>query len=112
MALPRHRFLVWLAVHARLLTQEMKMRLHIQDDENDCCLCDEQVETNSHLFEHCRWTKKLWLEIQKWTGVSVYAGGIQQVLKNIKKKHWRKFQKEVIAACYGAMLYHTWHARN
>lgn len=96
MALPRHRFLVWLAVHGRLLTQERKVRLHIQDDETDCCLCDEQVmETNSHLFEHCRWTKEVWLEIQKWTGVSVSAGGIQQVLENIKKKHWRKFQKEV-----------------
>ncbi|WMV23227.1 hypothetical protein MTR67_016612 [Solanum verrucosum] len=59
-----------------------------------------------------RWTKEVWLEIQKWRRVSVSAGGIRQVLENIKKKHWRKFQKEVIAACYGAVLYHTWHARN
>ncbi|WMV27629.1 hypothetical protein MTR67_021014 [Solanum verrucosum] len=57
MALPRHRFFVWLVVHGRLLTQERKVSLHIQDDETDYCLCNEQVmETNSHLFEHCRWT--------------------------------------------------------
>ncbi|KAG5578180.1 hypothetical protein H5410_058314 [Solanum commersonii] len=59
------------------------------------------------MFEHCKWTKEIWLEVHKWSGVRIHAGGIRQVLKNIKKKHWRKFQKEVITSCYGVALYHT-----
>ncbi|KAG5609867.1 hypothetical protein H5410_021148 [Solanum commersonii] len=29
-----------------------------------------------------------------------------------KRRRWKRFQKEVAAAIYGAMIYHTWQARN
>ncbi|XP_015054974.1 uncharacterized protein LOC107001448 [Solanum pennellii] len=44
-----------------------------------------------------RWTNEVWMKVQKWTGISVSVGGILQVPENIKKKHWRKFQKEIVA---------------
>lgn len=37
---------------------------------------------------------------------------MKQMLLDIKSKHWNKHKKEVIAAAYQAMIYHTWKARN
>ncbi|XP_049406369.1 uncharacterized protein LOC125870045 [Solanum stenotomum] len=92
-ALPKHRFMVWLAIQGRLLTQERKLKLHIQVDDTECCLCEEKVmETTKHLFEECKWSKMF--------------------LDGIKEKHWKQFKKETIATISGAVLYHTWRARN
>lgn len=56
MALPKHRFVVWLAMQGRLLTQERLIRLHIQGDDTSYYLCDAKVlETNAHLFVDCTW---------------------------------------------------------
>ncbi|KAH0710393.1 hypothetical protein KY290_012418 [Solanum tuberosum] len=68
MAIPKHRFMVWLAIQGRLLTQERKQKLHIQVDDTDCFLCEEKVmETNVHLFETCKWTEIVWQGITQWT---------------------------------------------
>lgn len=37
---------------------------------------------------------------------------ITQVISIIRRKHWRKFKKETLAALSGAIIYHTWRARN
>ena len=59
--LPKHRFMLWLTVQGRFLTEERKLRLHIQVDDTECCLCEERVmETTRDLFEVCNWTKKVW----------------------------------------------------
>lgn len=34
------------------------------------------------------------------------------VLEKIKRKHWKQLQKEVVAATWGAIVYHRWKARN
>ncbi|KAH0723423.1 hypothetical protein KY289_006467 [Solanum tuberosum] len=112
-AIPKHRFMVWLAIQGRLLTQERKQKLHIQVDDSDCCLCEEKVmETNVHLFETCKWIKVVWQGIAQWTGIAMTNNGIKQVLERTKRKHWKQFQKETFAAICGAILYHTWRARN
>ncbi|KAK4713368.1 hypothetical protein R3W88_019275 [Solanum pinnatisectum] len=101
MALPKHHFITWLAVQGRLLTLERKLKLHIQLDDTDCCLCDGKVmESNEHLFEKCVWVKAL------------ENNGIKQALEGIKTKHWKKGKKETIVAICGAILCHVWQARN
>lgn len=81
--------------------------MHIQVDDIECCLCDGKVmETNEHLFEKCTWMKSVWQEISEWTGIALQKEGINQVLGNIKKKHWKQFKEEVIAAICGAVLHH------
>ncbi|KAK4717695.1 hypothetical protein R3W88_016033 [Solanum pinnatisectum] len=113
MSLPKHRFMVWLAVQGRLLTQERKVRMNIPVEDVACCLCDEQVmETTVHLFEECKWTLAVWHEINQWTRTKIQSNGITRMLDRIKVKHWVQFKKEIMAAICGAVLYHTWRARN
>ncbi|XP_047264670.1 uncharacterized protein LOC124896857 [Capsicum annuum] len=63
-ALPKHRFVVWLAVQGRLLTQKRKLKLNIQVDNANCCLCvTQELESRVHLFEECAWVKNVWAEL-------------------------------------------------
>ncbi|KAM3219263.1 hypothetical protein P3L10_023794 [Capsicum annuum] len=114
-ALPKHRFIVWLEVQGRLLTRERNKRLNIPADNAnaDCCLCEaNEIETKIHLFVECSWIWEVWHKVNQWTGVAVQHKDVQQVLINIQRKHWKKFMKEAVATLHGAIIYHTWRARN
>ncbi|KAH0686380.1 hypothetical protein KY284_016933 [Solanum tuberosum] len=80
MAMPKHRFMTWLAVQGRLLTHERKLRLQIQVEDTACCLCEGKVmETNVHHFEDCKWTSAVWQAMHQWTEVPVHNIGIVQL---------------------------------
>ncbi|KAH0688896.1 hypothetical protein KY289_016254 [Solanum tuberosum] len=70
------------------------------------------METTVHLFEECKWTLAVWHEINQWTRTKIQINGITRMLEKIKVKHWVQFKKEIMAAICGAVLYHTWRARN
>ncbi|KAH0649553.1 hypothetical protein KY285_034801 [Solanum tuberosum] len=112
-AQPRHRMIMWLAVQGSLLTTERMLRLNIPVDNEICCLCHSQVmETQLHLFAHCTWLGKVKAGILPLANIQVYTGEVRQVLERIERKHWRQFYKEVVAAVWSAIVYHTWRARN
>lgn len=68
MAQLRHRFIMWLAIHGRLLTRERLLKLQILVENVYCCLCDAHVmETNIHLFGECDWFQNVKQELVQWT---------------------------------------------
>ncbi|XP_009778125.1 uncharacterized protein [Nicotiana sylvestris] len=112
-AQPKHRFIMWLAIQNRLLTRERLGKLNILVEESTCCLCDNQVtELVGHLFNGCPWFQEVKKGVEQWTGLQLPLGSLRTVLQCIKKKKWKKFQRELVAATWGAMVYHTWKARN
>lgn len=112
-AQPKHRFIVWLATKDRLLTKERLTKLHIPVDDLQCCLCNSNdEETTKHLFDECAWFQTIREDMMQWTGIRLQHGSSKQVLLEIRRKHWKAIQKEIIAAVWGAMIYHTWRARN
>ncbi|XP_060195301.1 uncharacterized protein LOC132624556 [Lycium barbarum] len=111
--LPKHRVVVWLAVQQRLLTRTRLNRLGIECEDDMCVLCDAQKQEDAvHLFVDCDWAKELWAEAQDWMGIKVQLGSVQQTLQQIKQKRWSKFKREIVAAGYGAVIYHIWRLRN
>ncbi|KAG5581540.1 hypothetical protein H5410_052167 [Solanum commersonii] len=70
------------------------------------------METQLHLFAHCTWLGKVKAGILPLANIQVYTGEVRQVLERIERKHWRQFYKEVVAAVWSAIVYHTWRARN
>ncbi|KAH0640651.1 hypothetical protein KY285_037237 [Solanum tuberosum] len=97
------------ATQKRLLTKE---RL-IQVATTECCLCQEAVlETNKHLFVECEYVTRVRTTLLSWTNTPMTTIDLSPTLEMIRKKHWKKFKKEVIAALWGAMVYHVWKARN
>ncbi|KAH0695980.1 hypothetical protein KY289_013462 [Solanum tuberosum] len=112
-AQPKHRFILWLAVQDRLLTKESLLKMNISVEEANCCLCDAQkLETARHLFSECPWFIEVKRNVEQWTCLPIQLGEVKEVMLKIKRKKWKQFQKQVIAASWGAMIYHTWRARN
>ncbi|KAK4740413.1 hypothetical protein R3W88_004110 [Solanum pinnatisectum] len=112
-SLPRQRFTMWLATQKRLLTKERLLNMKIQVDDSKCCLCQDTVmETNKHLFVDCEYATKVRDALLSWSNINLPASELNNILELIKKKHWKKFKKEVVAALWGAMVNHIWKARN
>ncbi|XP_060200822.1 uncharacterized protein LOC132629103 [Lycium barbarum] len=112
-AQPKHRYVLWVANQNRILTKDRLLRLNITVEDEHCCLCNTQaLETAHHLFVDCSWTQAVSTKLMQWAGVQLHLGGVQQTLARIKRKHWPQFKKEVVAAIWGAVIYHTWRARN
>ncbi|XP_060212170.1 uncharacterized protein LOC132639766 [Lycium barbarum] len=112
-AVPKHRFILWLAVLGRLLTRVRMQEIGLGCEENQCVMCaDGAAETASHLFSECVWTRGIWDSIQGWLGVKVHQREIKEDMQIIKSKHWKRIKKDIAAAVYGAVIYYTWMARN
>ncbi|XP_075099242.1 uncharacterized protein LOC142176077 [Nicotiana tabacum] len=107
-AQPKHRFIMWLTIQNRLLTRERLGKLNIPLEESSYCLCDNQVtESADHLFNGCPWFQEVKKGVEQWTGLQLSLGSLRTILQCIKKKKWKKFQREPVAATWGAMVYHT-----
>ena len=58
--IPRHAFILWLAIKGRLRTMD---RLHDQERPRICTLCSLEDETHEHLFFNCRFSHEVWVWI-------------------------------------------------
>jgi len=61
--LPRHSFILWLALLKRLQTKD---RLYFVDIDVSCVFCQDYEENHDHLFFACSWTSILWMKVKSW----------------------------------------------
>ena len=66
-SLPKHTFILWLALKGKLKTKD---RLSFAAIDLTCTLCGEESESHRHLFFHCPWTYELWSSIRNWLGIT------------------------------------------
>ncbi|KAG7578924.1 Viral movement protein [Arabidopsis thaliana x Arabidopsis arenosa] len=58
-ATPKYSFLAWLAIKNRLTTGDRMLCWNVGVDPS-CIFCREPLETRSHLFFTCHYTKEVW----------------------------------------------------
>ncbi|XP_074289299.1 uncharacterized protein LOC141614454 [Silene latifolia] len=63
--IPKHAFIAWLISHKALNTRE-KLHAHGISDSKNCVLCENGIETHSHLFEDCLYSKQILGQIETW----------------------------------------------
>ncbi|XP_070026638.1 uncharacterized protein [Nicotiana sylvestris] len=111
--LPRHIFVLWLANQQKLQTKERLLQMHIPITEDvGCCMCAlEVLESQQHLFGECCWVKTMRGALTRWSDINIPDMALPETLKWIRR-HWKQFRKEVASTMIGAIVYHTWQARN
>jgi hypothetical protein len=64
---PRCKFFMWLLLRGRLWTAA---RLQLREWENNyfCALCERSLETASHLFIECPFSRQVWSQVAEWSG--------------------------------------------
>ncbi|GKB99496.1 RNA-directed DNA polymerase, eukaryota, reverse transcriptase zinc-binding domain protein [Tanacetum coccineum] len=70
MSIPKHTFVVWMALQNKLMTQENIAKWK-DDDGMKCSLCQCCMDSIEHLFFMCPYTNAVWGEIQKMLNVQL-----------------------------------------
>ncbi|XP_062104168.1 uncharacterized protein LOC133815329 [Humulus lupulus] len=71
--LPKHRFLLWQVVNAHLLIRDNLSRFNLQLNSFSCPVCEDHLESHTHLFFECCLSKMTinfifaWLGFQAWS---------------------------------------------
>lgn len=66
-ASPKSVFILWLAIQNRLATKDRLLSWNIPVD-GTCCLCQQELETTSHIFFDCSFSKEIWETVLKRIG--------------------------------------------
>lgn len=117
--IPRHAFILWLAVLKRLRTKD-RVRNWSQNNDTCCILCLNEEESHDHVFVGCSYTQEIWEKIEEMGG----SGGLARNIKNsngswdecvgsicnrsLNNSIWSVFQKLIFAA----VVYFVWQERN
>ncbi|GJS84774.1 RNA-directed DNA polymerase, eukaryota, reverse transcriptase zinc-binding domain protein [Tanacetum coccineum] len=56
----------WRVMNGRMATRSNLDRRGVDLDSVRCPLCDDGIETEDHIFVHCKVAKELWSDVLKW----------------------------------------------
>ncbi|KAL0288053.1 UNVERIFIED_CONTAM: hypothetical protein Sradi_7109800 [Sesamum radiatum] len=109
--IPRHRFILWLAILGRLSTMDKPWLQHLG---TTCVLCQEDaMESHEHLFFMCSYATRCLHAIRRMVSFHWPYNSWPTVIRWASVR-WRG--KHVVSASYRALLaspvYHLWRERN
>ncbi|XP_020262328.1 uncharacterized protein LOC109838283 [Asparagus officinalis] len=110
---PKHSFILWLAIHAKLLTQDMLCHLGILDT-NVCVLCSNQRnETCQHLLFECQYSVEAWNNMMNWLEYKWRSCSWESIIDWYSNKlRGKGFMKKLKRLALSATVYAIWIERN
>lgn len=110
--IPRHAFVLWLAINKRLNTQD-KIALWNKVDVLLCPLCNTVKDDHDHLFFGCDFSLRVWNYFKDLMKLEIVPDNLFSVIEYISprlasKSIWSIIQRLVI----GATVYCLWIERN
>ncbi|XP_062085950.1 uncharacterized protein LOC133792059 [Humulus lupulus] len=108
--MPKHRFIYWQIFNSQLLTRDHLCR-YIQLTSVLCPVCDSGVETHSHLFMECIYSRRVYEEIGRWLGVFHWPESYEE-LSNWCLLANHSLQNQIINAVIAASWYFIWCNKN
>nr|KAJ0187106.1 hypothetical protein LSAT_V11C900454800 [Lactuca sativa] len=110
--IPSHCFIHWLAILGRLRTQD-RMKKWKDSNGFSCVFCNSQLDSHSHLFFECNYTKEVWSLMKNKVKINHTSDSwfdiIRELQCSLKKKNINDFIKKIALA---ASVYHIWNERN
>ena len=108
--IPKHAFVMWLAVHNKLLTQD-RILIWKPNEDLKCALCNKCPDFHSHLFFSCEYGQEIWIEIQKLLNVKFLLSWnaiVEELIRLSKNNIWSVLRRIVC----GATVYYICQERN
>lgn len=88
----RADIIVWFLAIEKLKTGAYLLSLNLSPESQALCpLCDDNIETSSHLFFTCRFARRIWSSMFKWWGIN---GDIHEKAK-VNIEMWSSMMKGV-----------------
>ncbi|XP_056690387.1 uncharacterized protein [Spinacia oleracea] len=95
----------------RLNTKEKLMRIGVTLD-NWCLICGTKVESHTHLFFKCVYSKQCWSHMAAWIGINTMHSDLASLLQWIHRKKFSRFKKSVMYSSILGTINHIWCERN
>lgn len=109
-ATPRHAFILWMATLGRLSTYDRMAFLGV---DPACKLCLRAMESHSHLFFECSYSKEIWGVVCRQFKVTSRATSIHSALTWLGDKAIGKGRRRCVRLLtLSATVYYIWFARN
>ena len=109
--IPKHSFILWLAVQFRLSTQDRIFKF--TPGPLACVLCHSQLETHDHLFFACPYSTFVWQELMARCGLTWnrhnWSNTLLWMAQHLSGK---KIHHVILKMCLGAAVYGLWKERN
>ncbi|XP_074313989.1 uncharacterized protein LOC141649193 [Silene latifolia] len=110
--LPKHSFIVTLAMQSRLATIDQLIHRGMYLI-NRCILCKAALETHQHLFFQCPYAATAWQSLLLWMKITGRTMDLRKEINWIAGKHVRRHWKaRWFMSCLTAMVYSLWEERN
>ncbi|XP_062074925.1 uncharacterized protein LOC133778931 [Humulus lupulus] len=109
--IPKHRFILWLAVLDRLQMKDRLFRFNTTTDYL-CLICGSNRETREHVFFDCHLRSSCLRKIKSWLEWKTAASTTHKLLRWIAKARLSQFRKQVLMVALAAMIYQIWWCRN
>ena len=110
-AIRRHSFIVWLAVHNRLATQDKLLKWGLTNSMS-CVFCRADVEDRNHLFFGCQFTASIWSRILRLCGFSRMPRNWENEFLWVIANKGKSFCSITRKIAWEATIYHLWGHRN
>lgn len=107
----KHSFFVWLLVQERIQTADNLRLKGIQCDPI-CCLCDQELETASHLCLHCVYAREVWSLVSAWTGGMVAVPTLEVDIKEWRNSVIQAAEAAVRPKVAAILMYTSWNIWN
>ncbi|WMV37355.1 hypothetical protein MTR67_030740 [Solanum verrucosum] len=111
-ACPKWIFILYLALHSRLLTRDRLATWGCVEDIQ-CVLCRNEDENHNHLFFRCLFSSQVWQKIPRWQNINRKAKGWEEETSwaNTYCKG-KQAKAEVYRITLAASVYLIWQERN
>ncbi|XP_013713812.1 uncharacterized protein LOC106417576 [Brassica napus] len=107
--IPRHAFLVWLAIQNRLSTGDRMRKWGIHQG---CVLCGERDETRDHLFFACPYSYTVWDRLASRLVGRRINPDWHDMLRYTQAGTSNEMDMILIRLVFQAVVYHIWRERN
>ncbi|GJX96732.1 reverse transcriptase zinc-binding domain-containing protein [Tanacetum coccineum] len=109
---PRYAFIVWLAMHKRLATQDRIMAWN-KNTNLKCPLCSKESDSHEHLFFKCPYSKGIWRNVTTKMGKRNWDNVWEKVACTIAKGGCKSNIKSVLdRMAFATTIYFVWNERN
>ncbi|XP_075109196.1 uncharacterized protein LOC142180987 [Nicotiana tabacum] len=110
--IPRHQFILWLAIQNRLATVDRLQKWGIQVDKR-CILCTTgRDETLEHMLFECTYSQHMWKSILSWLSIQRRIGNWQEEVQWVASKVSTRPWTHILGFLFAATVYHIWGERN
>lgn len=111
-ATPKFSFITWLAMRGRLSTGERMQKWNGNVDAS-CVLCQEPLETQSHLFFECPYSTQVWETLMKGVLRDQYSANWDILVSLLTgDSRWSKTKLFTARYMFQSAIHTIWRERN